>query len=237
MDNQTVYRSPFVALLENAISKKPHDILFDLAYEETLDALRQGGRFTLADLDLTIPAGVYPPRPGSSTEFFCRNWGAAGLGKVGGTLLEMGTGSGALALHAAKQGWDATGADIDEVAIRAAKHNAAHNGVKTRFVCSDLFAALAGERFDVILFNQPFYHKPQVRPDERALANSNGELTRRFLDQAADFLEPGGRLVFSYSNCSADHLLDRRDWSFQLVACDYESHGQYWRVLLVGEPA
>ena len=236
MNSQLLQWSPFATLLEKEISKKPHNILFDVGYQESLDAIGKGGEFNLAGLDLTTPAGVSPPRPGSSTEFICRNWSAAGLGNAGGRLLELGTGSGALALYAARQGWSVTGTDIDEVAVHTAKRNAVRNGLEAEFVCSNLFASLKYNRFDVILFNLPFVHKSQVRLEERALASANGELTQRFLDQAASYLEPGGMLVFSYSNCSDDRLLDRSDWSFRLVACDYESLGQYWRVLLVGRP-
>jgi methylase of polypeptide subunit release factors len=232
---QLLIRSSLTRLLEKEISKKPYGAVFDVGYQETLDAVNQGGEFRFAGLDLSAPAGVYPPRPGSSSEFFCRNWSAAGLDPAGGKLLELGVGSGALALHAARQGWDVTGTDIDETAVHTAQYNAVRNGLHAEFICSDLFELL-DQRFDAILFNQPFIHKPTVGVAERALASANGELTQRFLDQAADYLEPGGRLVFSYSNGSDDHLLDRTDWSFKVAACDYESFGQYWRVLLVARP-
>jgi methylase of polypeptide subunit release factors len=230
-------RSPLAELLAKAIAKKPHDTLFALGHKETLDAVKKGGDFKLPGLDLRVPAGVYPPRPGSSTEFFCRNWLAAGLGAARGTLLDLGCGSGALTLYAARQGWRATGADIDEVAVCTGRDNALRNGIEAEFVHSNLFAAFEHHRFDAILFNQPFVHKPSVRAEERALASAGGEITRRFLDQAADHLEPGGTLVFSYSNCSDDRLLDRSDWSFEMAACDYESRGQYWRLLIVAKPA
>jgi methylase of polypeptide subunit release factors len=229
-------RSPLTTLLETAITKKPHPAVFAAGYQKTLDAIGSGGTFTLAGLELTVPRGVYPPRPGSSTEFFCRNWSAAGLNHPTGSLLELGCGSGALTLHAARQGWQATGSDIDEVAVRAARRNAVRNGIDAEFARSDLFAAFEDRRFDVIVFNQPFVHKPMVASDELALASANGDLSRRFLDEAARYLQPGGKLVFSYSNCSNDHLLDRRDWSIELVACDYDAPGQYWRVMLVAQP-
>jgi release factor glutamine methyltransferase len=235
-DKPMLDRSPLTALLENAITKKPHPSMFAAGYQDTLEAVDRGGTFSLAGLELTVPRGVYPPRPGSSTEFFCRNWSAAGLSEPTGSLLELGCGSGALTLHAARLGWRATGSDIDETAVRTAQRNAMRNALDAEFVCSDLFAAFEDRRFDVIIFNQPFVHKPMVHAEEKTLASANGDLSRRFLDEAAHYLRPGGKLVFSYSNCSDDRLLDRRDWSIELVACDYDALGQYWRVVLVARP-
>jgi methylase of polypeptide subunit release factors len=227
--------SRFVALLVGEASRTPSS-LFDSAYQEHLQHLEEGGTVKFEDMELIVPSGVYAPRPGSSTEFVSRNWRAAELDGGRGSLLEIGAGSGALTLFAAKQGWRAIGADIDEVAVASARANARKNGIAARFVHSNLFGAFSGERFDVVLFNQPFFHKPVVQPHERPLADANGELTRRMLDEAASLLNPGGKLVFTFSNCSHAHLLERNDWSFELSACDYESRGRYWRTLLVARP-
>jgi len=230
------FESTFARLLANEAPRKPNYPLFESGYRETLARLQAGGTFTFEGMELTVPAGVYAPRAGSSTEFVSRNWWAAHLDEPKGSLLELGAGSGALTLLAARQGWCATGADIDAAAVSSAQENAARNGIEAEFRQSDLFEAFKGERFDVILFNQPYFHKPEVQDHERALADLNGHLTQRMLDEAARHLNAGGRLVFTYSNCSHAHLLERSDWSFQIAGCDYEARGRYWRTLLVGHP-
>jgi methylase of polypeptide subunit release factors len=228
--------SVFAALLETAIRKKPHAQNFETGYQALLDKMNRGGEFNLSDMRLVVPRGVYPPQRGSSTEFFLKNWSAAGLSEPSGLLLDLGTGSGALAIYAARQGWCAVGSDINQVAIDTARHNARRNDVDVEFVRSDLFEVFEGRRFNAITFSQPFFHKETVGPNELALASPNGELTQRLFDEASQYLLPGGKLIFPYSNCSDDHLLDRCDWSIELIACDYEAWGQYWRVLLAAMP-
>lgn len=73
----------------------------------------------------------------------------------GAKLLDIGTGSGILAIAALLLGAsDAVGIDIDEVAVRVAGENAAANGVTahTQFLCGDLAEKVNG-KFDVITAN------------------------------------------------------------------------------------
>ncbi|MCR8487527.1 MAG: class I SAM-dependent methyltransferase, partial [Crenarchaeota archaeon] len=69
--------------------------------------------------------------------------------------LEIGTGSGAIAILLAKLGCDVTATDINPKAIEVAKENATQNNVKIRFIVGDLFAGL-NEKFDTIVFNPPY---------------------------------------------------------------------------------
>jgi methylase of polypeptide subunit release factors len=234
--NFSLTDSPFARLLTKEVSLKPDYPVFEAGFKGILAGMKESRVVALEGLELTVPAGVYVPRAGSSTEFVARNWWAARLEEPTGTLLELGAGTGALTLLAARQGWKATGADIDGTAVDAARANAVNNRLSATFVQSDMFDAFAGQRFDVILFNQPYFHKSSVEATERALANVEGSLTQRMLDEAAGHLNPGGKLVFTYSNCSREELLERADWSFEIAACDYEARSRYWRTLIVGRP-
>lgn len=73
-------------------------------------------------------------------------------------LLDMGTGSGAIAVAIAHTRPDAavTALDLSDAALEVARANAAANGAHVRFVRSDWFTALAGERFDLIASNPPY---------------------------------------------------------------------------------
>ncbi|KWU19187.1 methyltransferase [Burkholderia cenocepacia] len=227
--------SAFADLLGPLSRRQPLYEVFDQGYAAVRAKVAQGGEFELDGLKLSAPPGVYPPGPGSSTEFFARNrynfrWAESQ------SMLELGCGSGALSLLAARDGLKVQGGDVESVAVSAANKNARDNGFAESFVVSDMFSAFEGQRFDWLCFNLPFYHKATVQADEVALADVGGRLARTFFDEAKCHLNPGGQIAFSWSNCSDSRLLERDDWSFQVVACDFEGFSNYWRALLVGRP-
>ena len=73
-------------------------------------------------------------------------------------LLDMGTGSGAIAVAVAHQRPDAevTAIDVSESALAVARGNAQANGARVRFAQSDWYGALPGEVFDLIASNPPY---------------------------------------------------------------------------------
>jgi release factor glutamine methyltransferase len=73
-------------------------------------------------------------------------------------ILDLGTGSGCLAIAVAKHlpQADVTAVDASAEALEVARGNAARHGVNVRFLQDDWFAPLAGERFDLILANPPY---------------------------------------------------------------------------------
>lgn len=77
-------------------------------------------------------------------------------------ILDIGTGSGILAITAAKRAKHVTALDIQSRALKFASFNAYLNGVedKITFVKSDGLAKIRG-RFDVALFNPPFNPAPK----------------------------------------------------------------------------
>lgn len=76
---------------------------------------------------------------------------------VGARVLDVFTGSGALAISAALDGAAAaTAVDISRRAVASVKINARLNGVRVRALRGDLFAPVDGERFDLVLANPPY---------------------------------------------------------------------------------
>jgi len=102
--------------------------------------------------DLEISEGVYPPS--EDTELLLESM------KIhsGERVLDMGTGSGILAIEAARRGGVVTAADISETALECSQKNAERNGVEIQCILSDLFENVNGA-FDVILFNPPYLPK------------------------------------------------------------------------------
>ncbi|MES3025990.1 MAG: peptide chain release factor N(5)-glutamine methyltransferase [Pseudomonadota bacterium] len=75
-----------------------------------------------------------------------------------GRVLDMGTGSGAIAIAIAHTRPDArvSALDVSEAALAVAGANAARHGAQLRFLHSDWFGAVAGERFELIVSNPPY---------------------------------------------------------------------------------
>jgi release factor glutamine methyltransferase len=73
-------------------------------------------------------------------------------------VLDLGTGSGAIAISLAEQRptLDIVATDISAKALSVAKENAKRLGVQISFIESDWFAALENERFDLIVSNPPY---------------------------------------------------------------------------------
>lgn len=126
-------------------------------------------------------------------------------------VLELGTGSGCIAISIAHQKKDArvTAVDVSPDALAVARRNAAKHGVADRmtFLQGDLFAPVpAGAAFDLVASNPPYiaHHEfaglqPDVRDHEPRAALDGGadglDFYRRIAAAAGSFLRPGGRLL------------------------------------------
>ncbi|MGZ3241187.1 MAG: peptide chain release factor N(5)-glutamine methyltransferase [Burkholderiaceae bacterium] len=75
-----------------------------------------------------------------------------------GRVLDMGTGSGAIAVAIAYARPDVamTALDVSEAALTIARRNAAHHQAQIEFLQSDWYGALADQRFDIIVANPPY---------------------------------------------------------------------------------
>ena len=115
------------------------------------------GRQGFWSLDLSVSSETLIPRP--ETELLVET--ALQLGASGSDLnvLDLGTGSGAIALALASERpcWQLTGVDRVAGAVQLAQHNALACGLGgVRFLQSDWFSALAGEKFHLIVSNPPY---------------------------------------------------------------------------------
>ncbi|WP_368397200.1 methyltransferase domain-containing protein [Streptomyces sclerotialus] len=125
-----------------------------------------------------------------------------------GSFLEVGCGTGLIAVCAALHGHDRVVAtDINADAVRNTELNIARHGVadRVRAVHSDLFTALpAGERFDTIFWSSNYVLAPagyHYRHDhERAYVDPGYTTHRRFLQEAPGWTTPGGRALLHFSS-------------------------------------
>ncbi len=118
----------------------------------------------------------------------------------GSRALDMGTGSGCGAVFAALNGYRVVGIDLHDEAVRCATINVWVNRVEDRVEIrqGDLFEALRPEeRFDLILFNPPFF-RGQPR-DGRDLAWRSLDVFERFAEGLPNAMAPGGRALVALS--------------------------------------
>ncbi|MER6538336.1 HemK2/MTQ2 family protein methyltransferase [Streptomyces sp. 900105755] len=123
-------------------------------------------------------------------------------------VLDLGTGSGALAVEAARLGARVTAVDISWRALAAAWCNALLNGQTLRVRHGDLAAAVPGRRFDLVITNPPYVPAPSgdgpPRGPARAWdAGTDGRLLiDRICAAAPTLLRPDGRLLMVHSQLS-----------------------------------
>lgn len=158
-----------------------------------------------------VDARVLIPRP--DTEILCQ--AAIGRLAAGDRVLDIGTGSGALAVSVALacEGAEVTGADISPSALAVARANGERLGARVQWLQSDLFSALSGRMYDLILSNPPYIPsgdmaslQMEVRR-EPALALDGGadglDYYRRIVAALPGHLRRGGALLLEVGDGQA----------------------------------
>lgn len=163
-----------------------------------------------AGFRLTVPPTVFHPRVFLTSELFAGF--VAEVGMKGKRVAEVGTGSGIIALAAARAGAETVVAiDINPNAARAARDNARANGLGDRVygVCSNLMGGIAPRPlFDVILSSPPsFPGEPRDLADRAWHAGPEYRDIAALFEQARDRLAPDGRVYLLLSSDSDLKLL------------------------------
>ncbi len=132
------------------------------------------------------------------------------------SVLDLCTGSGLLAIEAARRGArDVTAIDISRRAILTTRLNARVNGVRVQALRGDLFSPVEGRRFDLIVSNPPYLpsERPELPDRGAARAWEGGPDGRAFIDricrEAQAHITPGGVLLLLQSSLSSDRTTAR----------------------------
>lgn len=145
-------------------------------------------------LRLIVPDTVYPPAEDSA--LMVRSLRQLDLrGKI---VLDVGTGTGVLAIAAALAGAERVIAtDINPSSRMAVEVNSSRYSVVVEFRIGDLFEPVQGETFDVVLFNPPYLPEEPYPNDYASLAWAGGlprgrRLIDRFLAGLREHMNPNG---------------------------------------------
>jgi release factor glutamine methyltransferase len=157
--------------------------------------------------------GIYPPQ--EDTELIARCMVERDLAR-GRTVLDVCTGTGAIALAAADQGAaSVTAIDVSRRAVLNVRLNALARGVRVEALRGDLFAPVHGRRFDLVVCNPPYVpaatdRLPRHRTGRSWDAGSDGRrLIDRLCAEVEQVLAPGGSFLLTHSAISdADRTLD-----------------------------
>ncbi|MGI9218693.1 MAG: peptide chain release factor N(5)-glutamine methyltransferase [Hydrogenophaga sp.] len=220
-------------LLLHALGRSPHDRAWLIAHDSdplTADAAdrwgallqrRQAGEpvaYLLGEkefggLTLAVDARVLVPRP--DTEVLVE-WALDALPPGGANvprLLDLGTGSGAIALTVAdrRPNVHVTATDASADALAVAQANAQRLGLAVRFAYGAWLAAVPGERFDVIASNPPYiaegdHHLAALthEPIGALTAGPDGlDDIRQIVAHAPSALNPGGWLLLEHGHDQA----------------------------------
>jgi release factor glutamine methyltransferase len=187
----------YLALIERRVRGEP------LAYIT--------GRREFWTLELHVTRDVLVPRP--ETELLVERALALCSAPVA-QVLDLGTGSGAIALSVAaeRSGWKVLAIDASPAALAVARDNARRLGLSTvAFESGDWFSQLAGRRFDLVLSNPPYVDardpallalkdepRQALTPGEDALAD-----LRAIIRAAPDHLHAGGWLALEHGATQA----------------------------------
>jgi release factor glutamine methyltransferase len=162
-----------------------------------------------AGFRLTIYPSVFHPKLFLTSEFFARFLSTIDL--EGKHVADVGTGSGILALAAARAGATAVAIDINPGAVRATTDNARANGLGDRVsaVRSDLMSGLESDAlFDMIISNPPFFAgEPRDIADRAWVAGPGYRDIASLFEQARQRLNPSGKMYVLLSSDSDLHFL------------------------------
>ena len=173
-------------------------------------------------LDLQVDKRVLVPRPDTETLVEWALTLAVSSNKTT-SLLDMGTGSGAIALAIkhSKPDWQVTALDASIDALIVAQNNAKRLNLNINFLLSSWFDALSNEKFDVIVSNPPYivesdWHMTALthEPKQALTSGADGlDDIRQIIAHAPKFLTSNGWLLLEHGYDQAvavRDLLDKR---------------------------
>jgi len=179
---------------------------------------------TLFGKEFVIFPDVFSPAHFPSTEFFIEN---IPFGK-GDVFLDMGTGSGAIAVFAALKGVkEVVAADINPTAVKNAAENVKRLDLqnKVTVVESDVFSNINKKCFDTIFWSMPFMPTEDSEQSmyNRSFADYEYKSINSFFSEVRNHLSEKGRIFVGFSedlgdSIKFDEILNKNNFSSKVIA-------------------
>ncbi len=138
------------------------------------------------------------------------------------SVLDMGTGCGIQVIFIAKYAKKITATDINSFALENAKLNVELHKLekKVKLIKSDLFSNVS-QKFDLIIFNPPFFSKRPKDIIEMAVTDYKNSLLDRFFRNAKDFLNKDGKIIMVISDIinvdSFNKMLENLGFNYEVL--------------------
>jgi release factor glutamine methyltransferase len=173
------------------------------------------GEWSFRRLTLKVDSRVLVPRP--ETEVVVERCLARIAGIAGARVLDVGTGSGAIALAIADEhpGARVTGLDASADALAVARENAQRAGLGVELVRGDLFGGLPAGPWDLVVSNPPYVREdeiellaPEVRDWEPRASLVGDGATEAVATAALEVLRTRGALVLETAGGDAERVAE-----------------------------
>lgn len=187
--------------------------------------------------NLQIDKEVYPP--GKESILLAKNLKDTKYGiKKGEKILDYGTGSGFLALVAAKLGGDVLAIDINPKAIKCSKKNIKKNNLNDRIetrISKSFKDIKANEIFDVVIANLPYENAKVDSLIEFAVYDPNFQMRDNLFKNIKKHFSKKGRIFFAYSErvqkiCPIEKSSDK--FNYKIIAKKYIDDELYFLYLI-----
>lgn len=158
------------------------------------------------DIRLDIAPQVFHPGFFFSTQLLLQYINTLQLDKK--DFLELGCGSGLIAIAAAKKGAVVTATDINTIAVEALKKNTAKNNVAIKIIASDLFINIPPQQFDIIAINPPYYKKqPVTAADHAWYCGEDGEYFSSLFKTLGNYIHNNSQILMAlFNGCDMDMI-------------------------------
>ena len=149
--------------------------------------------------ELDVFPMVFHPRYFGSSAILAKF--VSSLALAGKSFLDVGCGSGLIAMCAARGGAQVVAVDINAEAVRCTLANAERHELQMKVRQSDLFSTVDNDQFDAIAFNPPFLLGTAHSPADTAFYGGlNFDVIRKFTAGVRSHLRPGGSIYMILSS-------------------------------------